>query len=107
MDNDLEKIEQSSALDPATAKQLAALESALSQEKDGRKEERFYFVVVIFALVDIGAISVTQSYLLTFPFLLEIGFLIWFAKKMGSEEAVLWLGRIEALITQIFKDKRE
>lgn len=94
---DLEKLAKTSQ----TTKQgqtLAELEQRLVDEVDGRKEERFYWILTIVVLIDFIAIGYRPSYLLIFPFLLELAILISLARRLQVEEAVILLERIEQFI---------
>jgi hypothetical protein len=67
--------------------QISELQEALTQERDGRREDRFVFIAVIVLLLDVVFFSVMPSFggpvaLLIF----ELVILIPLAKRMGMEE---------------------
>lgn len=80
--------------------QVLALEERSVQLEGEFKQERFFWIVVVAILGDIIAIMAVKSFLLIFPFLLEIALLIWVAKRLGVEEAEFLLREIWAWVTR-------
>ena len=78
--------------------QIAELTRSLEKEKDSRLEERFIWVFLFAIVFDVVAIGLVKSYLLFFPFFLELAFLIWLAKRLGIDEVAVLLARIWTLM---------
>ena len=67
--------------------QISELQESLTQERDGRREDRFIFIATIVMLLDVVFFSVMPTFggpiaLLIF----ELVILIPLAKRMGMEE---------------------
>lgn len=88
---DLSDSEESEVL----ANQVAALEEQLAAEKDGRNEDRFIALIIIFVLVDIALLNNASNFAVPLIALIfELIVLLILAKRMGSEEVVQMLDKI-------------
>ena len=78
--------------------QIAELTRALEKEKDSRLEERFIWIFLFAVVFDVVAIGLVGSYLLFFPFFLELAFLIWLARRLGIDEVAVLLASLWTLM---------
>ncbi len=97
---DLEKIAKASQV-TKQGQTLAELEQRLVTEIDGRKEERFIWIVILIILIDFIVIILKPSLLLIFPFALELIILTWLARKLQHEEIVFLIERIWRLFPKV------
>jgi len=67
---------------------LAQLESKLETERDGRKEERFFWIFVLIIVLDMGAFQRLGIWQAILIFLLELPALILLANHLGVDIAV-------------------
>lgn len=73
----------------------AELENELANEKDGRREDRFLFAVALIAIFDIWAMRSVSSWTLPIVVgIVELFFLLIFARRMGVEEIHFWLNQL-------------
>lgn len=73
----------------------AELEKELANEKDGRREDRFLFAVTLIVIFDIWAMRDVDTW--TVPVVvgvIELFFLLIFARRMGVEEIHFWLNQL-------------
>ncbi|WP_157958634.1 hypothetical protein [Salinicola sp. CPA57] len=73
----------------------AELENSLAGERDGRREDRFLFAVALIVIFDIWAMHDVDTW--TVPVVvgvIELFFLLIFARRMGVEEIHFWLNQL-------------
>ncbi|MGR4068264.1 hypothetical protein [Billgrantia sp. C5P2] len=71
------------------------LENDLATERDGRREDRFLFVVALVVIFDVWALqSVTTWTLPIVVGIIELFALLIFARRMGVEEIHFWLNQL-------------
>ena len=80
--------------DTKLAEENAQLQQRLEHERDARKEERFYWVVVATILVDMISFPHLGAYHASLIFLLEIVSLIGFARSWGVDWIVEFLEKV-------------
>jgi hypothetical protein len=71
------------------------LEQALASEKDGRREDRFLFVVALVIIFDVWAMQDVDTW--TLPLVVgitQLFALLIFARRMGVEEIHFWLNQL-------------
>jgi hypothetical protein len=103
---DLEKIE-SSTLPTPVEKSAASLEQQLSREIDGRKSERFYTAIILVVMFDVIVRGIPW-FQFAAVFLLELVFLISFARTCGMQEVVTPLERLfNAIIARLKHEKAD
>ena len=92
----LEQLADSTDDEPtARDKQVEELQQALAHERDARKEERFFYVIILVALLDIVFFSVMPSFGGPLALLiLELLILLPLAKRMGMEEVAQIMDRV-------------
>ena len=74
--------------------QIAELQSALTEEKDARREDRFIFIMVCIILLDAMLFTVMDNWIAPIVLVaLEFVVLIPLARRLGVEEAVRILSR--------------
>lgn len=83
----------------------AKLEDALEKERDGRKEERFIWILVTTILLNVCFFMSMQSFSgpLMIGLLQLVGFVL-VAKKLGMEEVVQLFDRMLSTIANSVKD---
>ncbi|MGR3724512.1 hypothetical protein [Abyssibius alkaniclasticus] len=81
--------------DQALVEKIDALEKSLEREQDGRREDRFVCLLIVFMLLDIlllnGAVNMSVGIIV---FVLQLVFLLVVAKRMGVEQIAGILDRI-------------
>ena len=85
-------------------KTTAKLEDALEKEKDGRKEERFIWILVTTILLNVCFFMSMQSF--TVPLIIGLLQLVGFvlvARKLGMEEVVQLFDRMLSTIANSVK----
>ncbi len=80
--------DEKSALPARTADEIAKLENDLQHERDARKEERFYWVMAIIAVMDMATFQWINWWQSTLIFLLEVAALIGLAQAWGVDLVV-------------------
>ena len=85
-------------------KTTARLEDALEKERDGRKEERFIWILVTTILLNVCFFMSMQSFMgpLIIGLLQLVGFVL-VAKKLGMEEVVQLFDRMLSTIANSVK----
>lgn len=71
------------------------LEQALASEKDGRREDRFLFVVALVIIFDVWVMQDVDTW--TLPLVVgitQLFALLIFARRMGVEEIHFWLNQL-------------
>lgn len=83
--------------EPATAKddQIAVLEQDLQKEKDGRKEDRFVFLLVLIIIGDVWSFFYMHVWSAPFALLiLEALLLLVVARRLGVDHVAVFMDRL-------------
>jgi hypothetical protein len=89
-----------------TSASAAKLEQDLQNERDSRKEERFYFLLAAIMVANIPLFNAFESSWALLPtFLLELVLLAGLAKFLGVDRAVVLIERIFSYFTR--KDDKD
>nr|WP_299241351.1 hypothetical protein [uncultured Halomonas sp.] len=73
----------------------AELEKELAGEKDGRREDRFMFVIALVVIFDVWAMQDVDTWTLPVVVgIVELFALLIFARRMGVEEIHFWLNQL-------------
>jgi|GEM_PF-6799273 len=84
-------------LAPENARNTAEgeLEKNLAAERDGRREDRFLFVVALVVIFDVWALKGVSTWTLPVVVgLVQLFALLIFARRMGVEEIHFWLNQL-------------
>ena len=84
--------------------QIAVLQRNLDKEKDSRREERYWLAFTIVVLIDCILIQNIGWKILPI-LLIELVPAIYFAKKLGIDEAAEYLDKLAGLFVDLFKGK--
>jgi hypothetical protein len=88
------------------AEALAALEKRLQRQLDGRKEERFCWIVVVVALFDVVLLRGTENAVAAgVVATLEILLLFVLARRLGVNDVVQLLDRLLHQVTKVEKEE--
>ena len=79
--------------------EAAALEEAIESEYDSRREERFYWILALVVVFDVGSFQHLPWMPSVLIFLLEVIGLIGMAKWLGVDTVVVLLERIYSRIS--------
>ncbi|HET8791018.1 MAG TPA: hypothetical protein VFM75_07375 [Modicisalibacter sp.] len=91
------RLESLAMRSPDTARSSAEveLETDLASERDGRREDRFLFVVALIVIFDVWALQNVSTW--TLPIVVgitQLFALLIFARRMGVEEIHFWLNQL-------------
>lgn len=79
---------------------IERLQYELQSEKDGRKEERFVFILLLVIIFDTWTFSTFETWSAPLAiFLLQAIFLIVLAKRLGVDEAHVLLDRVLHMVS--------